>query len=58
MTYEEFKSTCIAIKQGYDNIRIGYGVYNNTDAKLKMGYYLSICPQEYCDQLVKEREVN
>ena len=57
MTYKEFKSIMIGIKQGYDNIRIGYGVYNNSDAKQKMAYYLEICPQEYCNQLARDLEV-
>tara|TARA_R110000772_G_scaffold205144_4_gene315390 strand:- start:925 stop:1125 length:201 start_codon:yes stop_codon:yes gene_type:complete len=55
MTYKEFKHTMKMINKGYDRIYIGeVGYYSNADARSKMGYYLGVCPIEYCEQLLRD----
>jgi len=55
MTYKEFKHTMKMIVEGHNGIRIGEaGCYSNADARSKMGYYLDVCPRDYCEQLLRD----
>ena len=55
MTYEQFKTIMMRIKNGSESIRIEEtGPYNNQDARINMGLLIEWLPIEYCRKLLEQ----